>query len=98
MADVHVGGASHTKKVGEETHRSSVATVRFSTGANLDVLVEADGTKSVLTMLKLIAQEITDLEAPSPLPAEWNELVSVPSSGTQVTITFGIRTEYSEEE
>lgn len=97
MANVHVGGMSSTRTVGEATKRVSIATVRLSTGTDLDVVVTADGTKNVLNMLKLLAQEIIEMDVPNPLPGEWNELVSVPTAGTPVTITFGLRTEYSED-
>jgi hypothetical protein len=96
MAEAKVDGYSKTKKVGGVSKDFSVSTMRFSSPGTLDVVVTGDGGKSVLQMLKEVAQQIVELEIPNPLPSNWSQIVKAPKTGTKVTITFGIRSEFQE--
>jgi len=97
MSEIHVGGIQHTTHLDGTTKKKVISTVRLSSESNLDLVVSADGTKNVLAMLKQAAQEILEMEIPNPLPEQWDTIVRVPNEGTEVTITFGIRSEYLED-
>lgn len=73
-----------------------VATLRLKGDTTLDVVVTADGTKTMLDLLKSLCSEIVAKQPPNdplhPEPA-WNELKSTPVAGTQVVLVIGLRAE-----
>lgn len=96
MAEAQVDGYSKTKTVSGTRKDTSVSTLRYNSPGQLDVVVTGDGGKSVLQMLKEVAQQIIELEVPNPTPSNWSQIVKTPRAGTKVTITFGIRSEFEE--
>jgi hypothetical protein len=73
-----------------------VATLRLKGDGTLDVVVTADGTKTMLDLLKEVCSEVVAKQPPNdplhPDPA-WNELKVTPAAGTQVTLVLGMRAE-----
>lgn len=97
MAEAKVGGYSKTRTIEGVEKVNSVSTLRFSTPGSLDTEISADGTSSVLVYLKQIAQQIIDISPNNPLPAGWTEIVKVPKTGTVVTVSLGVRSEFTED-
>lgn len=64
----------------------------------LDVEVTADGTSTLIQLLKNLCSEIVLKDTPTPDPEhptpEWDALRTVPTSGTVVKLTLGMRGEY----
>jgi hypothetical protein len=97
MANAHVDGYSRNRTIEGAAKTVSVTTLRFSTPGRLDVVTTGNGTSNVLQFLKQVAQQIIDLSPENPLPPEWAEIVKIPKAGTEVKISFGIRSEFEED-
>jgi len=91
-----VGGFSGPKKVGEVTKTRSVSTVRFKSDGVLDVEIDGDGSLTILQIVKQVGDVLSALSPSDPPEAGWEEIVKIPASGTKVTVSFAVRTEFVE--
>ncbi len=66
------------------------ATIRLQSPGLLDVVVEADGTTTVLDLVKAALAEMGNVVLPNPVPANWSELAVVPASGVEITLSIGV--------
>lgn len=78
---------------GQTVGTKHIATLRLQGDSTLDVEVTADGSKTVLEMIKEIAANLADA-APDG-SADWSELSVVPASGSVVKISLGVLAEHS---
>lgn len=97
MTTAQVGGYSNKVTIEGISKNRSVTTLRFSTADSMDAVFIGEGATSVLLFLKQIAQQIIEMTPDNPLPPEWEEIVKVPQNGTKVTVSFGIRSEFTED-
>jgi len=86
--NVDVGGFS--------TGTKHSATIRLQSPDQLDVIVTANGTTTVLDIVKAAVAEMGSVVLPDPVPANWSELAVMPANGVEVTLSIGVLVKHTE--
>lgn len=72
------------------------ATIRMQSDGSLDAELTANGTKTVLDLIKEVAADLSSAAPGDPVPPEWSELNRVPPNGTTVIISLGVLAKYTD--
>lgn len=94
--ELDVGGYTSGKVLEGQPVTVNTATVRLRSSGQLDIESTGDGGKTVLEYIQEAASLLASASPPVEPPAEWTELLRIPSSGTKLTISFGVRSEFKE--
>jgi hypothetical protein len=92
--EITVGGYDRNTQIEGTNYDQSVSTIKIRTEGDLDIVIPGTGSTTVLTMLKIVAQQLLNLEPPVDPGPEWDELLKEAGVDVPVEIIFGIRSEF----